>query len=424
MDGVSVANAPGRGSPASVLAGCFIGLAVATPAVFAQTFGLYVPGMANESGWSYAQVALAFSIASLVSAGFVLGVGHWIDRSGARPPILLGTLVFPLTLFAWAVMPLSPLAWAGIGILLGLCLALVSGATYLTLPVQWFDKSLGKATAGAALGGSLGMVVWPVVTRQLLEAHDWRQAVTIVAAIVAVIGLANAWLLIHDNPSWKKTKDDAERALATPDTGASATADPDVRAVLKDWRFYAFCFAFFTVVLVATAYGVNMIAILVEAGHSARSATFGPLIAGIAALAGRLTCGVMLDHFSFRATGLLFIGGQMLGGLLIALWPSEMAAFVAIAAIGAAIGAESDIVPVVIRHFFGARSFGRVYAIAFAIFLLGSAAGPLIGGFSIDLYGGFRPAAMTLVAVGLLALSGFVLAAGNARRNQTAHGPA
>jgi len=71
--------------------------------------------------------------------------------------------------------------------------------------------------------------------------------------------------------------------------------------------------------------------------------------------------------------------------------------------LGAAIGAEVDFVSYLVRRYFDPGAFGRLYGIAFGLYILGTGIGPILLGASFDRLGGYRPGLLLFTALGLLA---------------------
>lgn len=401
----------------SVLLGCFCGAIVSVPAVFSASFGVFLPHMIEETGWSRGIVSGGYSIASLTAAVLALAVGWLIDKYGSRSVITIGTLMFPAVLVLWSVMPVSVPAWFVVAALIGVSLSLLVGATYITVPAQWFVASFGVAAATVNVGTTIGQVAWPLVAEALAQNLDWRAALQFIAPIVAIVGIGSARLLIRNNPDHERLRrrDDAQKSLP----GST------LRQALSSTRFYLLCATFGLVAFVSMAYAVHFVALLLDRGLLAEQAVLSITAFTIAAFAGRIVCGWMLDRWSYWYSGAIFIGAQVLGGLIIVAGWDGAAPFVAAALIGSAIGAETDIMPVVLRHFFGMKAFGRIYGAAFAFFYLGGAIGPVMMGVGFDRMHSYQAVLTGLIVADIAALACFAVAVGAARSSVVgAHAPA
>ena len=77
--------------------------------------------------------------------------------------------------------------------------------------------------------------------------------------------------------------------------------------------------------------------------------------------------------------------------------------YAAVILLGTVIGAEVDFVAYLVRRYFGAASFGRLYGIAFSLYVIGSGTGPLLLGLSFDHFHGYKPGLLSFVGVALAA---------------------
>jgi MFS family permease len=65
-----------------------------------------------------------------------------------------------------------------------------------------------------------------------------------------------------------------------------------------------------------------------------------------------------------------------------------------------------------VRRYFADAAYGRLYGIAFGIFIVGVGTGPLILGASFDRLGGYRPGLLLFAAMGVfVAAAAFALPA-------------
>ena len=70
-------------------------------------------------------------------------------------------------------------------------------------------------------------------------------------------------------------------------------------------------------------------------------------------------------------------------------------------------GAESDLLPYMVRRYFGMRSFGSIFGIMFSAYALGSVFGPIAYGFTFDQLQSYAP--VTLAAGAACFLSGLAI---------------
>ena len=82
------------------------------------------------------------------------------------------------------------------------------------------------------------------------------------------------------------------------------------------------------------------------------------------------------------------------------------------------IGAEGDLVPFLVKRYFGLKSFGAVYGCLISLFCLGTLAGPILLGVAFDRFHGYGYA-MAVAGVICVACSLLILAVGPYRYPHT-----
>ena len=82
-------------------------------------FGVVMPVMERELGWSRITLTGGFALALLISGIAAVPVGHWLDQHGTRVLMTVGSIAATLLLLAWSQVTTILgfyLVWAGIGL--------------------------------------------------------------------------------------------------------------------------------------------------------------------------------------------------------------------------------------------------------------------------------------------------------------------
>jgi hypothetical protein len=95
----------------------------------------------------------------------------------------------------------------------------------------------------------------------------------------------------------------------------------------------------------------------------------------MASLAARLVTGTLLDNFSLRAVALCFFTGQAIGCVL--LQEGFITPILPAILLGAAPGAELDMMPFVIARRFGKVAYSQIYGSSFAVLQIGQILSPV-----------------------------------------------
>ena len=194
------------------------------------TFAVFVPLIADETGWSRALIGGAAAVGGLLATGASPPVGWAIDRFGAR-------LVLALSLVALGMSTIA-LAWLSAHIAIFYA-ALAVGRIMFSSPLnvgaatvvgRWFVRQRGRATGLLFLSHSGGMAVFPLVATWVSAAYGWQTAWVVLGVMVYIIALAPAALLVAQRPEDVGLLTDGDRpareASATASGPASVPASP------------------------------------------------------------------------------------------------------------------------------------------------------------------------------------------------------
>lgn len=150
---------------------------------------------------------------------------------------------------------------------------------------------------------------------------------------------------------------------------------------------------------------VHFVGMLVEAGVSPKDAALTSGLIGVSVVVFRLLAGLLVDRVFAPWVGAVAFAASAIGCALITYLPAQAA--IGAVLIGAAMGAEVDLVSYLVVRYFGLRHYGAIYGAQYASFLIGTGLSPMIMGFAADYYGSFRPiqlAAITCLVLAALAM--------------------
>lgn len=354
----------------------------------------------QEFDVSYATLGLAVALMSATTAILQTPVGFLVDRHGARPFLVGGTLLMALSIAGMAAAPsfwvILPLA-----ILSGIGNSVIHPADYAIMAGSISKPFMGRAFSLHTFTGNVGFALGPVVMGVLLEAAglSWRWALLLVGLLGVPVVVA---ILLQSR---------ILRDQARPPRDA---AEPSGRDLLLSRPMLLF-FGFF---LLSAMAGSGVQAWLVPV----LGKLWGmPLLAASAALTG----------YTVGATAGTLVGGWMadalkrgLLGAVVALTLAAMALLLlpglvplpevlVVASVflgGLALGTSRTPRDVMLRDAAPPGQVGKVFGFVSSGLPLGSAITPVPLGFLIDM--GYPWAVLPVVAA-LLGLS--LLCAGGAQ---------
>lgn len=378
----------------TVLLGCFVGMAVATPATLMQPLAVFVKPVTAEFGWSRTQFSSLIAVAALLNALVLPIAGGLIDRFGARPVAAVGTVLGGL-----AYMALSQAT--SFASFLGLLAAtvvtgnLASYPAYMGIAQRWFDKRLGLALAITSTGLAVGVGSFSALVVATISRHGWRQAFVVAGGAALAIGLANLLFLVRDN---RGSMPPAERRGDGVDVERTGLL---LGEALRTRDFWLYAIASLLVILALVGANFNLPALLSDRGASASAVASIIALGSLGSLFGRFTTGLLLDRVRPLVVAALFCSGQAAGFALLVdgLRWALPASFL----LGIVQGAEIDFLGFVIARRFGRRAYARIFGTCFSVTLIGAVVGPLLMSRIFDVTGSYR--------AGLLLFPVFPLAA-------------
>ena len=157
--------------------------------VLYYAFAVFLLPMQRELGFSAAQLTGAFSLALLVSGGRRASrVGRYLDRRSPRALMTAGSVAGAVLVVAWSrVHGLA--AFYALWVAIGLVMATVLYEPAFTVVAKWFRDADARRRALTALTlvAALASFIFLPLSQALIDAHGWRDALVILAVILAVV---------------------------------------------------------------------------------------------------------------------------------------------------------------------------------------------------------------------------------------------
>ena len=383
-----------------------------------QGLGLITEPLMADLGLDRVGYAQLNFWATILGAGFAVGIGRLLDRFGGRAVLTAVALALGLVVCGMS----RAASVAGLAVWVTLTRGLGQSALSvisIALVGHWFVKRIDAAMAVYSVVLSVGfMIAFPLVG-WLVQAWGWRAAwLAVGCALVA--GLAPlSWLVVRrspaaiglepDPPSTRSGFGGADGgAVVGPasDRGQTPYEGATLTAALATPAFWVFALGTALYGLVASGIGLFNESILAERGFGARVyyQTLG--VTAITALLGNFLGGWLAGRVSL--TRLLSLSLFTLAGGLAALPHVTTLAHVMLWA--AAMGIGGGIVMVLFfsvwPRVYGRRHLGRIQGSAQALTVLASALGPLLLAWCVAWTGSYQGMFRVLaVAIALIAIA-------------------
>ena len=392
-------DAPAMDRSWRTVAASTLGLMFSQGTLLLYTFGVFVGPLSAEFGWSRTQVTLALAISQWSFAASAPVWGALIDRVGPRPVLLSSVVALSALVASFGLLTPGLLHFYAVFLL---CSFLGGGASplcYSAVLVRRFDRRLGLALGLALMGVGLGETVLPPLAQALVGKLGWREAYVVLGGLTLVLTFPAALV--------------ATRGIGRPVPRAARERAASLMPYVKTRAFVLLCAIFVLLGTVSVGALASLVPIMVGRGFAPAAAAQVAALTGLAAIVGRGGIGAGLDRFHAPHVVAVVALLGLCAFLLLAFATGPVPSYGAALLLGLVVGAEVDFTAFFVRRYFGQVVFGRLYGLAFAIFIVGTGVGPLLMSVSFDRFGGYAPGlllfsgASVLIVLLTLALPGY-----------------
>jgi FSR family fosmidomycin resistance protein-like MFS transporter len=386
----------GRGAAVNALIG--------TGHMLSHFYVLCLPPMfiawARDFDVSFAELGLSVAVMSVATAVLQTPVGFLVDRWGARPFLVGGTLLMSLSV---AAMGLATAYWQIVllALLSGIGNSVIHPADYSILAGSIDRDKIGRSFAFHTFTGNLGMAAAPPVTAALMLVMGWRSA-------LLVVGLAGLPVVLMILWQSRILKDQHGATAAKPKAAAVSGAK------LLLTRPMLLFFGFF---LLSAMAGAGIQAWLITVLHQTRGIALEAASSALTGYMAGASAGVLLGgwvvdrtprHLAFAITATIVASGLI---LLVAMLPMQEALIVAaLFFAGLTFGASRTPRDMMLKDAAPRGEIGKVFGFVSSGLPLGQAVTPVPFGFLID---AGRPDLVLVLVAAILLVS--LLFIGSAR---------
>ena len=352
------------------------------------SFGTFMPVLSTAYGWSIPKISFGASIISITIMIISPLQGWLVDRYGTRAVVLAFMPVWSIALMLMRFLPNDITIFYLACLLLPIASLGLWPLSFMRLTTTWFDRHLGLALGAVNLSVGLAAAILPVLLAFAFATIGWRGAYLTLGAAVLVLAWPVAAIWLRQGP----------RGQAIP--GGAAPIGISFAATIRSRVFWLMAFNFFILGIISTGLLVHEVAILIDAGVAPTRAIYIQSAIGIGSILGRIGAGWLLDRVAVQRIGMGVFAIAGIACLLLASPLAGSASVLAAATVGIVVGAEFDVLGMLIRRYQGIAAFGRIFGVVFSAFQLGGAVGAAGLGIGRASMGSYAPA---LIVIAVLA---------------------
>ena len=335
--------------------------------------------IAQDTGWSTTGISSAMTFAFIALALGSIAWGHLSDRLGPRIVVLAGAVLLTTGL-ALASLATSLVTFQLLfGAVVGVSAAAIF-APMMACVTGWFDTRRSLAVSLVSAGMGMAPMTMSPLVAWLVQTHDWRTTLQIVAGLVAAIMVPVA-LLVRRPP-----------ALAHAPAAAPGAAQEPALSVGQALRSAPFLILVATSFLSCATHSgpiFHTVSYAVTCGIPLMAAVSIYSLEGLAGMGGRLVFGLLGDRFGAARVLVLALLAQAIVALGY-LYARNLGSFYTVAALfGFMYAGVMPLFAVIARENFPLRMMGTVIGGTTMASSLGMALGPVVGGLIYDTYSSY-----------------------------------
>ena len=364
-----------------------------------QSYGIspFVASLEKAFGWTRSDVMIGVSVSNFAGIFLNIVIGMIVDRFGSRRVALAGLVVKTVSFALLATATGALLNWTFLWLILAVGVVLVQSTVWMRALAKHFDHSRGLAFAVALSGTSIMAIFLPTYATWLIQTYGWQ---------MGFVGVAASWLVVTFPIVFLFFREDrTATAVLAAEFGAAPAKPAELPGLtfaegLRTRAFWLLvvsfgCFSFFSMT-VAT----NLLPLLTETGLPPMEAAGIASIMGLVGIAVRLSVGFLLDRLPGNIIGTFTLLMPVLGASILLLdAPGAFLLSIAVAAFGAAIGAEMDVALYLATRHFGLKAFASLFNAVITFGAVMAAIGPFVGGKLHDLTGNYDALLATIVVI-------------------------
>ncbi|MFC1904916.1 MFS transporter [Chloroflexota bacterium] len=378
-----------------IVGACLI-ITVYTAGVVFFSFTAVFEPIAEEFGWSYAQISLVASLRGLEIGLLAPLMGFLVDRWGPRRLIFGGSIIVCVGFLILSRIS-SLTMFYGAFALIAVGMSTCTQTVLVTAVANWFRRKAGLAIGIVVAGFGLGGLLVPVVTK-LVDILQWRTTMFAIGLGMLVIVLPLSFLIRHKPEHYGYRPDNQMSNIEDTGEAQISTANPEVsipaKQALRRRAFWHVAISSMCLVLVMSAIITHIMPYLSSLGITRSISSLVAFVLPVASIGGRLSSGWLSDRFGTRKVFVVSFLSMAAWLLLFGYVTNEIMWLLIPFIITLSLGWGCLVtirMSLLIEHF-GKGSFGTILGFVSGMMMLGNIIGAPIAGWVFDTLGSYKVA--------------------------------
>lgn len=367
---------------------CFILLAAV--GMVASTYSLIAVPLYREFEPSRMVLMLSMTVMAAASAVLMPVLGSLMDQFSVRKLMMLGGICLAGGYFAISLTSSFNQVLVIFAVLMALANVLIGPLAATVLLSRWFERKRGRAIGLAIAGIAAGGFVFPMIIQGLLDSHEWREALRLLALIVAVLTIPAA-VLVVDRPEDRGLHPDGAPGPSEHSRGEMTRTPISARAILTDPAFWMIAVAVAIVTSGMKGMITNLAPLALDAGIEASDAAFLISIYAGCGFISKMVFASISDRVGPRPLMFASLGGFAIG--IICLTQTHLGygmIALGVGVIGLFGGMMVPTESYLATRVFGRQAIGRAMGLLSGTILVALLSTPPLFGFIFDVTGSYK----------------------------------
>ena len=350
---------------------------------------VFLRPIALDTGWSTTGISTAMTFAFVALAIGSIFWGTLSDRVGPRIVVLAGSLLLAAGLALASVATSLAAFQLWFGVVVGIAAAAIF-APMMACVTGWFETRRSLAVSLVSAGMGMAPMTMSPLAAWLVQGHDWRTSMQIIAALAVVIMVPVAFL-IRRPPALAAdgAADRAAAASAATSPGAAVEPGLSVGQAMRSAPFLILVLTSFLSCATHSGPIFHTVSYAVTCGIPLMAAVSIYSMEGLAGMGGRLVFGLLGDRFGAARVLVLALLAQAIV-VLGYVYARQLSSFYTVAALfGFTYAGVMPLFAVIARENFPLRMMGTVIGGTTMASSLGMALGPVLGGLIYDSFSSY-----------------------------------
>jgi len=376
-----------------IVGACFL-IALYLGGAVVLGFTAFFEPIANEFGWSYAQISLAASLRGLEMGLLAPLIGLLVDRWGPRRLMFAGAIISGAGLMLLSRITSLGMFY-GAFVLLAIGMSTCTSTVMMVAVANWFRKKIGITSGIVVSGFALGGLVVPLIAL-LIDMLGWRMAMVALGYGMWAICVPLSFVVRHKPEQYGYLPDGETESTVIVDqhrpTVSITEEDIGVGRALKSSTFWHIALASMYQAFAVNAVITHVMPYLSSIGVTRSFSSLMASATPVASILGRLSFGWLGDKHDKRRVAAIGFAMMTVGLIIFTSVPMVgmwlLVPFALIFGIG-----WGGIVPIrvaMLREYFGRSHFGTILGCTFGVMMVGVIMGAPLAGWAYDEWGTYQ----------------------------------